>query len=40
VDVGNFIADNTKLRSLGWKQKIQLEEGVKSTINFFEDKKM
>ena len=40
VDVGNFIADNTKLRSLGWKQKIQLEEGIRDTINFFKDGKI
>ena len=40
VDVGNFIVDNTKLRSLGWKQKIPLEEGIKNTIKFFKDQKM
>ncbi len=40
VDVGNFIVDNTKLRSLGWKQKISLEEGIKNTIKFFKDEKM
>jgi UDP-glucose 4-epimerase len=40
VDVGNFIVDNTKLRSLGWKQKIPLEEGIKDTIKFFKDQKM
>ena len=40
VDVGNFIADNSKLRSLGWKQKIQLEEGIRDTINFFKDGKI
>jgi len=40
VDVGNFIVDNTKLRSLGWEQKIQLEEGIKNTIKFFKDQKM
>jgi len=35
VDVGNFIVDNSKLKSLGWNPKISLEEGIKKTINSF-----
>jgi len=35
VDVGNFIVDNSKLKSLGWHPKISLEEGIKKTINSF-----
>ncbi len=35
VDVGNFIVDNAKLKSLGWKPKISLEEGIKKTLNSF-----
>jgi len=35
VDVGNFIVKNSKLKRLGWKQKISLEEGIKLTINSF-----
>ena len=35
VDVGNFIVNNSKLKSLGWKPKISLEEGIKKTLNSF-----
>jgi UDP-glucose 4-epimerase len=35
VDVGNFIVRNAKLKKLGWKQKISLEEGIKLTLNSF-----
>jgi UDP-glucose 4-epimerase len=40
VDVGNFIVDNSKLRSLGWKPKISTEEGIKKTIKYFQDEKI
>ena len=40
VDVGNFIVDNSKLRSLGWKPKISTEEGIKKTIKYFKDEKI
>ena len=29
VDVGNFVVNNSKLRSLGWKPKMNLDEGIK-----------
>ena len=35
VDVGNFVVKNTKLKKLGWKQKVSLEEGIKHTLNSF-----
>ena len=35
VDVGNFIVDNKKLKSLGWRPKITLENGIKETIKSF-----
>ena len=35
VDVGNFVVNNSKLKSLGWKQKISLENGIKKTLNSF-----
>lgn len=35
VDVGNFVVDNSKLRSLGWKPKITVKEGIKKTLQFF-----
>jgi len=40
VDVGNFIVDNSKLRSLGWNPKISTEEGIKKTIKYFKDEKI
>ena len=36
VDVGNFVVDNTKLRSLGWKPKVPINIGIKKTIEFFQ----
>jgi len=35
VDVGNFIVDNSKLKSLGWHPKISLEKGIRKTLNSF-----
>ena len=35
IDVGNFVADNKKLRSLGWEHKVQFKEGVKNILNHF-----
>ena len=40
VDVGNFVVDNSKLRSLGWKPKISMEEGIKKTLKYFKDEKI
>ena len=36
VDVGNFVVDNSKLKKLGWKPKISIEQGIKETISFFD----
>jgi nucleoside-diphosphate-sugar epimerase len=35
VDVGNFLVDNSKLCSLGWKPKISLESGIRKTLEYF-----
>lgn len=35
VDVGNFVVDNSKIKSLGWKPKISIEEGINETLKFF-----
>lgn len=35
VDVGNFIADNNKLKKLGWKQNVSVELGIKKTLEYF-----
>ena len=39
VDVGNFLVDNSKLITLGWKPKISMVEGFKKTIEYFESLK-
>jgi len=36
VDVGNFVVNNSKLKKLGWKPKITIEEGIKKTLEYFE----
>lgn len=35
VDVGNFVVDNSKLRSLGWEIKTPIKDGIKKTLNYF-----
>lgn len=40
VDVGNFLVDNSKLKSLGWIPKYTIKEGIKKTIDFFESTKL
>ena len=35
VDVGNFLVDNSKLKSLGWELKTSLKEGIEKTLEFF-----
>ena len=35
MDVGNFVASNKKLKSLGWKPSVNINEGLKKTIEFF-----
>ena len=35
VDVGNFIVSNSKLKSLGWKPKVNLNEGIERTLEHF-----
>ncbi len=39
VDVGNFVVSNTKLKKLGWKPKTTINEGIKETLDFFENTK-
>jgi UDP-glucose 4-epimerase len=36
VDVGNFVVDNHKLKSLGWKPKTSIIEGIEKTLQYFE----
>jgi UDP-glucose 4-epimerase len=35
VDVGNFVVDNRKLKSLGWNTQISIEEGISRTLDYF-----
>lgn len=35
VDVGNFVVDNSKLKSLGWKPKVSVKDGIRKTLEFF-----
>ena len=35
VDVGNFLVDNSKLKSLGWDLKTSLKEGIEQTLEYF-----
>ena len=35
TDVGNFVVDNSKLKSIGWKPKISVQRGLKTTIKFY-----
>ena len=40
VDVGSFVADNKKLRTLGWKPKISIEKGISKTLDYFSKNKI
>jgi UDP-glucose 4-epimerase len=35
VDVGNFVVSNSKLKSLGWKPKVNLNAGIEKTLEYF-----
>ena len=37
VDVGNFVVDNSKLKSLGWKPSVSVKDGIKMTLEYFEE---
>lgn len=37
VDVGNFVVNNSKLRSIGWQPRVSLKKGVQITLNYFKD---
>ena len=40
VDVGNFVVDNSKLKSLGWSPKTDVQLGIKETMKYFEIKNL
>jgi len=35
VDVGNFVVDNSKLKSLGWNLNTSVKDGIEQTLNYF-----
>lgn len=35
VDVGNFVVDNSKLKSLGWNNNTSIKDGIKKTLDYF-----
>jgi nucleoside-diphosphate-sugar epimerase len=35
VDVGNFVVDNSKLQSIGWKIETSVKDGIKETLDYF-----
>jgi len=39
VDVGNFLVDNSKLKSLGWEVKIPIRDGIQKTLEYFKSMK-
>ena len=38
IGIRDFVCDNTPLKSLGWKPKISLQEGIKKTIEYYKNK--
>ena len=37
TDVGNFVVDNSKIRSLGWNIQTSVKDGIKKTLEYFEN---
>jgi len=35
IDIGNFVVDNTKLKSLGWEPTIDMRTGIKNILDYF-----
>ena len=35
VDVGNFLVNNSKLKSLGWEVKVPVRDGIQRTFEYF-----
>ncbi len=37
VDVGNFVVDNSKLKSLGWNLETSVKDGIIKTLDYFKN---
>ena len=40
VDVGNFLVDNSKIKSLGWSIETPIKEGIIKTLEYFKSQNM
>jgi len=40
TDVGNFLVDNSKMKSLGWSIKTPIKEGIIKTLEYFKSQNM
>ncbi len=40
VDVGNFLVDNSKMKSLGWRIETPIKEGIIKTLEYFKSQNM
>jgi UDP-glucose 4-epimerase len=37
INVGSIVVDNTKIRSLGWNWKVSVKDGIKKTLDYYEE---
>jgi len=35
IEIGDFIVNNTKLKSIGWKPTVTLEDGIRKTVEYY-----
>ena len=40
VDVGNFVVDNSKLKSLGWNLQTSVKDGIEKTLDYFKNNQL
>ena len=37
INVGNIVVDNTKIRDLGWNWKVSVKDGIKKTLDYYQE---
>lgn len=37
INVGSIVVDNTKIRDLGWNWKVSVKEGIKKTLDYYQE---